>query len=34
MIPIELGRYWAGEYGSAKECLDTIANNFNKTVGA
>ena len=34
MIPIELGRYWAGEYGSAKECLDTIAKNFNKTVGA
>ena len=34
MIPIELGRYWAGEYSSAKDCLDAIANNFNKTVGA
>ena len=33
MIPIELGRYFAGEYGSAKDCLDTIAKNFNKTVG-
>ena len=32
-IPIELGRYWAGEYSSPKDCMNRIGEIFNSTVG-
>ena len=33
-IPIELGRFYAGEYSSPKECMNRIGEIFNSTVGA
>ena len=32
-IPVELGRYFAGEYGSSKEALDSIAEKVDGIVG-
>ena len=32
-IPVELGRYFAGDYASAKEALDSIAEKVNGIVG-
>lgn len=31
-IPVQLGRYFAGEYGSAKECMDDIAQRVDAIV--
>jgi multiple sugar transport system substrate-binding protein len=32
-IPVRLGQYFAGEYGSAKECMDDIAQAADAIVG-
>lgn len=32
VIPVELGRFWAGDYDSPKAALDTIAKKVNKIV--
>lgn len=32
-IPVELGRFWAGEYKSPKAVMDAIAEKVNKIVG-
>lgn len=31
-IPVELGRFWAGDYSSPKQVMDTIAEKVNKIV--
>ena len=33
IIPVELGRFFAGEYKSPKETMDIIAKQVNKIVG-
>lgn len=33
-IPVELGRYWAGEYDSAKAAMDSIQEKVDSIVGA
>ena len=31
-IPVELGRFWAGEYGSPKEAMDSIKEKADAIV--
>lgn len=33
-IPVELGRFWAGDYSSPKQVMDSIAEKVNKIVKA
>ena len=30
VIPVELGKYFAGQYKSSKECMDTIAKQCDE----